>query len=147
MNTIAIQIEESQDAMEVPYRAVRISVDGNDFLEMLRAHEMPYAQREGHSNIAGGYAWPYASTSTRDAFLGIDADENNRVELLACQCGSPGCWPLLVQIDVGPSEVVWSSFEQPHRGEDSAAGHWHYNEFGPFVFERSQYEAAVAGIA
>ena len=37
--------------------------------------------------------------------------------------------------------VTWSSFAQPFRPAWSDAG------FGPFVFDRSQYEAAVVACA
>lgn len=37
--------------------------------------------------------------------------------------------------------MIWSDFEQPFRPNRDYAG------FGPFVFERSTYDTAVAAIA
>lgn len=58
--------------------------------------------------------------------------------LLGCDCGEVGCWPLEAVIQVSGGLVVWSGFRQPHRPDRS------YGEFGPFVFEREQYQHAVS---
>jgi len=60
--------------------------------------------------------------------------------VLACECGEVGCWPLECRIEVTRDEVVWSAFRQPHRDA------WDYAGFGPFVFDRRRYEAAVAAL-
>ena len=49
-----------------------------------------------------------------------------RVALLQCECGEPGCWPLVARIDVTEDRVTWSEFAQPHRPQ------WEYTGFGPF---------------
>ena len=147
MNTIAIKIVQQLDGYPAPYRAAHISIDGRSLLEMLREYERPYAQREGHPSIAGGYVWPEVSSVTRDTFLGKGADENGRMALLDCSCGTPGCWPLMLHVSIGAEEVVWSAFEQPHRSEGHPAGQWHYEGFGSFVFQRAQYDAEIAKIA
>lgn len=41
---------------------------------------------------------------------------------------------------VSEDTVVWSDFEQHHRKN------WRYDSFGPFVFDRGQYEAALSEI-
>jgi hypothetical protein len=61
----------------------------------------------------------------------------NKVWLLACQCGEVGCWPLEAKIEVNDRKVVWRDFRQPHRPT------WDYSGFGPFIFERAAYEAAL----
>ena len=71
------------------------------------------------------------------------ADADDKRALLECACGEPGCWPLLATVTVGSAQVIWSGFEQPHRRADSAGGHWDYGGFGPFVFERAAYDAAL----
>ena len=53
---------------------------------------------------------------------------------LGCECGEPGCWPLMAHITVRDQEVLGGSFEQPHRRDK-----WTYDDF-----DRSQYEAALA---
>jgi hypothetical protein len=42
---------------------------------------------------------------------------------------------------VDETTVTWTEFEQPYRpGRD-------YTSFGPFVFSRTDYEAAIADLA
>jgi hypothetical protein len=64
--------------------------------------------------------------------------ELGKIAVLACgDCGELGCWPLYAAVTVEGDSVVWSDFEQPHRSDRD------YTGFGPFEFEREQYEAAV----
>ncbi|MFG2054464.1 hypothetical protein ACGFI9_10555 [Micromonospora sp. NPDC048930] len=55
----------------------------------------------------------------------------------------PGAYAGLVldHVNVGDLVVMWSGFVQPHRPERD------YGDFGPFVFGRSQYGAAVREVA
>ncbi|MET9264563.1 hypothetical protein [Amycolatopsis sp. NPDC004079] len=75
-----------------------------------------------------------------DHFHGLAAEEGKSL-LLACSCGSEGCWPLLARITVTEDDVVWDSFGQPRRPERD------YRGFGPFRFARAQYDAAVLRFA
>ena len=61
-----------------------------------------------------------------------------RLWLLGCECGEVGCWPLDARVDAGADLVVWTDFRQPYRPDRD------YTGFGPFVFDREQYDAAVA---
>lgn len=78
-------------------------------------------------------------------YLGTEANQwpkPGEAWLLGCQCGEVGCWPLAVRITVDSSTVTWSNFAQPRRSD------WDYAAFGPFKFDRRQYEGAMAnGIA
>ncbi|GAA1943190.1 hypothetical protein [Kitasatospora viridis] len=60
-----------------------------------------------------------------------------KTPLLGCECGEWGCWPLMVGITVTDEQVVWDSFEQPYRKARD------YSGFGPFRFDRRQYDDAV----
>ena len=60
-----------------------------------------------------------------------------RLWLLGCECGEVGCWPLEARVDAGTDLVVWTDFRQPHRPDRD------YTGFGPFVFDREQYDQAV----
>ncbi|WP_051844930.1 hypothetical protein [Streptomyces sp. NRRL S-813] len=60
-----------------------------------------------------------------------------KTPVLGCECGEWGCWPLMASITVTPDHVTWDSFEQPHRNTRD------YSGFGPFHFDRHQYEDAV----
>ncbi|VTR76625.1 hypothetical protein [Cellulomonas hominis] len=61
-----------------------------------------------------------------------------RLWLLGCDCGEVGCWPLEADVVLTDHQVTWSGFAQPHRPA------WSYAGVGPFVFDRRQYEDAVA---
>ncbi|MGC4836844.1 hypothetical protein ACLQ3D_20310 [Micromonospora vinacea] len=63
--------------------------------------------------------------------------QNGVIALLGCDCGEVGCWPLEAQVITTEHSVIWRGFSQIYRRERD------YGDFGPFVFERSQYERAV----
>ncbi|MFF3061445.1 hypothetical protein [Streptomyces sp. NPDC057909] len=64
-----------------------------------------------------------------------------KTPVLGCECGEWGCWPLLAGIIVTPNHVTWDSFEQPHRQTRD------YSGFGPFYFDRYQYDDAVNALS
>ncbi len=73
-----------------------------------------------------------------DHFHGRSTDAMGpRTPVLGCECGEWGCWPLMAQITVTPDGVTWDSFEQPHRKTRD------YTAFGPFQFDRRQYDGAL----
>ncbi|WP_139488048.1 hypothetical protein [Brevibacillus dissolubilis] len=114
---------------------VRIQIDGQDFINMAASYERPFAY-----NIAGAYQGLW----TEDFFTYIMQEgKTEDVPILSCTCGEIGCWSLEATITLEEDRVIWSDFHNPHRGEDSSGGHWDYGGFGPFVFERKQYEQAI----
>jgi hypothetical protein len=143
MNRIELRTVRGAQSEEI-----RFLLDGIDLFERVRSVELGFAEREGHASIAGAYAGlpaqlalpPSRHLFGEDAILGF---EDGIVPLGICDCGEPGCWPLLAKVTVEDSRVTWSDFHQPHRDEDAAAGHWTYESFGPFVFDREQYERAL----
>jgi len=64
-----------------------------------------------------------------------------KTPVLGCECGEWGCWPLMAGITVTPDHVAWDSFEQPHR---TTRDYW---GFGPFQFDRRQYDDAVQALS
>lgn len=154
---------------------VHIYINDQNLLDLIREYELPFAEKEGHPDIAGGYG----GLPVEDIFfpsrlllgelprvsIEILAERFNlspealmeqfdlsserlnelngspeKVSILDCDsCGPSGCWPLKVKITVEEDRVIWSDFEQPFRSEDSHT-HWNYDKFGPFVFDRQQYE-------
>ena len=68
-----------------------------------------------------------------------------RTQVLTCECGEPGCRPVICRIEVGDDRIVWSDFGQPHRF--NAKRFWSYEGLGPFVFDRAQYEAALEALS
>lgn len=127
---------------------VDICINDRNFIDILREIELPFAEKEGHPDIAG----EYMGLSPKEVFfpskLFLNEPESisiyhwgDKTWVLACGgCGEPGCWPLAVKITVTGDQVIWSDFEQPHRGPDSKASHWKYDKLKPFVFDRKQYE-------
>lgn len=67
--------------------------------------------------------------------------EPGTVWLLGCDCGEVGCWPLEAAVDATDDTITWSGFRQPHRPS------WTYDGFGPFTFDRVQYDTAAAEAA
>jgi hypothetical protein len=129
---------------------IQIEINGRDLVDLVRAVENPFAYKEGAASIAGAYAGLPPNDDTcppSKHFLGEPSDAIYRYELktqvLGCECGEPGCWPLLCLIETGPTRVRWSKFEQPHRTDKRSKNPWRYDELGPFEFDRSQYERAL----
>lgn len=128
-----------------------IAVNGTNFAQIVRAHELPFAEAEGAPNIAGQYHGlaPHQVVPPSRHFLGEPTwgvyRYGERTQILGCECGEPGCWPLVCRIQATEDRVVWADFEQPHRsGREPAHRPWRYQGFGPFEFDRKQYESALA---
>jgi hypothetical protein len=117
---------------------VRPEIDGTGLIELVRRYEQAFAGK-----LAGTYqglavsevAWPARHLLGSPHPL-YQADDG-RIEVLVCECGEAGCWSLEARISVTDATVTWSDFRQPHRPA------WDYSTFGPFVFARDQYEAAL----
>lgn len=78
--------------------------------------------------------------SAMDHFHGSSSLMRQKTPVLACNCGELGCWPLLTRISLTGDIVVWDCFEQPYRPARD------YGAFGPFLFDRNQYDKAVNGL-
>jgi hypothetical protein len=119
-------------------------IDGEDLVDLITEYE----EAAGHDS-AGGYDGIVPTSFTYGPllayFLGAREDpywgKIGKIAVLGCSCGEVGCWPLYTRVDVSTTEVRWSAFEQPHRPNRS------YDGFGPFTFDRRQYEAAAANVA
>lgn len=71
-------------------------------------------------------------------FLGLSTNAMGpKTPVLGCECGECGCWPLMVRITATADLVTWDAFEQPHRTTRD------YTAFGPFHFDRHQYDDAL----
>lgn len=125
---------------------LEIRVDGRPLVELVREAEAECASQEGHPDLAGKYAGLPWETLATNLLLGevsgiwgvLEANQpQGRVPLLICDCGEPGCWPLMASVDVTLDRVTWRDFRQPHRP------HWVYKKLGPFSFDLSQYRAAL----
>jgi hypothetical protein len=129
-------------------RQIKIKVNGAEFPELVRQAELPSARADEEEEIAGNYIGLVAGYMRIDLagqFLGgqgtpMFEDDEGKTALLGCGCGEVGCSPLMARITVSDDTVTWSDFEQPTRPE------WDYDGFGPFTFERGQYERALMAI-
>lgn len=125
------------------FEEVRIFVNGIDLAALAGEVERPYAEAEGHPDIAGQYAGlpPDLAYLPSRHLLGKPVSESaaaaTHTPLLRCECGEWGCWPLLADVVVKEASVQWRDFRQPHRPA------WDYRGLGPFVFDRAKYEVAL----
>lgn len=131
--------------------AIDILIDGRNLIDMAREVEEPFAAAEGHPDLAGNYVGLPASDidAALETFLEARDDYTGRAGwnavLICAGCGEPGCWPLTVRITFAEETVTWGDFEQPHRSAPEGPHMpWRYDKLGPFVFDRRQYERAVA---
>ncbi|WP_155297633.1 hypothetical protein [Deinococcus kurensis] len=124
---------------------VLVLVNGTPLVDLVRRWENVAAQATGERSLAGSYAGLPArfAAEIQTAWVG---GSGGRVTLLGCECGEPGCWPLLARIETDGREVRWLDFQQPYRAVGSAKG-WSYEGFGPFVFGRAAYVRAVRSLA
>jgi hypothetical protein len=87
----------------------------------------------------------YVRVDLAGQFLGgrgtpMFSGSEEKTALLGCGCGEVGCSPLMARVTVTEDTVTWADFEQPTRPE------WDYDSFGPFTFDRGQYERALMAI-
>lgn len=143
-------------SVEQPVTLVAIRINGRDLVDIVRDVEWEFAAEEGYPDLAGKYVGLGSPEVLAPAqhLLAVPArwhtwDDDGKVAVLGCECGTPGCWPLMVEIALTADTVTWSGFEQPHRarsriGDDaSSRAVWRYDALGPFVFSRAKYEAAL----
>ncbi len=124
---------------------IRITVNGSDLVDLVRQAELPSARADDEEELAGTYVGlvpGYIRMDVASQFLGgrgvsLSPGPDDKTALLSCSCGEVGCSPLLARVTVDEDTVTWDEFEQPTRPD------WDYEAFGPFTFERAQYERAL----
>ena len=124
---------------------VAIFIDGVSLIDLVKQYE---ESRDYYP--AGSYGWSpvrWAPPHSRH-FLGESDWTTNggRALLLVCGCQCLGCWDFNGRIIMTADHAEWTDFEQVHRKPGSPGGHWDYSGFGPFRFDRQQYEAALAAV-
>jgi hypothetical protein len=147
-DTFSLQIEEQKNEMgSLVYEMVSIFVNGRNLIDILKAVEMPFAQREGSPDIAGGYAGlrPEEIFLPSRRLLGEPeaCSSDEKAAVLGCECGEMDCWPFPVRIAVRDDVVIWSDFEQPHRRGHFVDRPWSYEQLRPFLFDRARYMAEL----
>ncbi|SEC07396.1 hypothetical protein SAMN04489844_1625 [Nocardioides exalbidus] len=136
MDTVQFAVNDSSGTTEVIIR-----INETSLIDLARAAEQPWADREGKPNLAGSYMglgpWALGGSSTHflDNPRAVWFDDGDTV-LLGCDCGEWGCWPLVADITATDVQVTWSCFRQGHRD-------WNLSTLGPFVFARPEYDEAL----
>jgi hypothetical protein len=106
-------------------------IDGKPLEEIVAgASDLP--RRKGRDQWQGSE--PHELLPPKGGLLG----GRGGLQLLVCAgCREPGCDPVACAIEVYDGEVVWSEFDEGNHPTRLSL-------VGPFVFDRKQYEAAVA---
>lgn len=113
-------------------------LDGADLVELAATYE---GQRG--FDVVGGYNGIIPANfrfgPLVDYFIGAEGHwpGGGRIAVLGCSCGEVGCWPLYATVGTSTTTVTWRNFKQPFRAERD------YSGFGPFKFDREEYEGAV----
>lgn len=117
-------------------------VDGEELADLIHAFEKRQGWRPGGVSYAGLVPTSFRFGPLRIHFLAAGGafKVRQKVPLLGCECGEWGCWPLLASVTVDDDAVLWSAFEQPYRPERD------YGGFGPFTFDRQEYEGELAAL-
>ncbi len=134
MDVLTIQLEPREGR---PGLAARLAINGRDLIELVAAAEA------GLGVATPGTYGPASAPKLLmlDGCIGTDEPDSDgdgrEATVLFCDCGEPGCWPLLARIVATPETVTWQQFRQPYRDQ------WSYEQLGPFVFDREEYDDAI----
>ncbi len=150
MNAVAFRV--ARRGCRGRHTVVEIEIDGVPLARLAEGVEREQARSEGLPGMAGSYAGLHADDVLPPSrhFLGEPAPEHgfgDAVFVLGCDCGECACWPLACRIRVERDRITWSGFVQPFRSATSGPSTWRYDALGPFVFDRTAYEAALAAAA
>lgn len=120
--------------------STQILIDGNNLIDLLKDYELPLAKKEGSETIAGAYDGldPKVLFANLTNSKDNQNSENDKSDILDCECGSPGCWTFMVKVIEKQDTVIWTGFEQIHRSKNSA-NYWDYSDFKDFEFNRIEY--------
>jgi hypothetical protein len=136
MNRIRFDVEPISGGVH----CVTPVVDDVSLVTLVGAYET--ARGWSPAGSYGGLIPEYLRYGPMDAhFLGCSHVPNQgRAYLLSCECGEVGCWPLTALIEPREETVRWSHLAQPYRPA------WDYAGFGPFLFDRAQYDEALRAL-
>ncbi|MER5386805.1 hypothetical protein ABT040_42330 [Streptomyces sp. NPDC002688] len=117
-------------------------IDGIPLTELIDTFEIGAGMRPAGDAYGGLIPQYFRFGPMDDHFHGQSTDSTRaKTPVLGCACGDWGCWPLKTRITVTADLVIWDSFEQPHRTTRD------YTRFGPFQFDRHQYDDALRALS
>lgn len=117
------------------------TIDGVPLLELIDNYELRASMHPAGGAYSGLIPAFFRFGPLDQHFLGNSIPAMGpKTPVLGCACGDWGCWPLMAEISVTDEVVSWDAFEQVHRPNRD------YSRFGPFVFGRGQYEAALTDL-
>ncbi|MFC9435347.1 hypothetical protein [Nocardia sp. NPDC057030] len=117
-------------------------VDGVPLTDLIDRFEIEAGMRPAGGAYGGLLPAYLGSNRIDDHFRGkTTIATRSKTPLLACECGEWVCWPLQAEITLTEDLATWDNFEQPHRPQRD------YRGFGPFRFDRRQYDDALGHLA
>lgn len=138
---------ETQNSRVEDYKVTEAVLNGVPLSDLVRGEEMEQAHARGLELMAGRYDGlpPLMVLPPSCHFFNQPHQDYQRkdktVLLVSGVSGVPGEFDVCCSIRLEKDWVIWSDFE--HYSEIIPAWNaWHY-ELGPFVFERSAYEATL----
>jgi hypothetical protein len=141
-NRLTFHIEQMEIGLDT-FQDITPHIDGTSLIDLVGDFETGAGYKP-----AGGYRgivpMNFKLGPLETYYLGTSDDQwpaPGTAWLLGCDCGEAGCCPLAAEVIATPDHVSWSGFSQPHRPQ------WDYSTFGPFTFDRAEYELAVAELA
>lgn len=121
---------------------VKLAIDGEDLLALVRRAEQPFAQSEGVPALAGNYVWPRLSLRLIRLLAGEQAPDRSHGVLFNCECGMAGCWPLSLRVEVRNGTPHWLEIRNAKRA-GRPGSQWTYGALGDLRFDRASYEAVL----
>lgn len=135
MDTIEFKLDKFDFTLGVQNDVVSILINKKHLLETIKNYEIPFANREGYENLAGGYSYLHKYDFQR-LFLNANLDE--KVVLLGCPCGTYECWYLEAKLKFEEDSVTFCDFKNRQRRD------WIYDI--SFKFDKKQFESELANI-
>ncbi|GGY14380.1 hypothetical protein [Streptomyces xanthochromogenes] len=117
-------------------------IDGAPLVELIDGFEIAVGMQPAGDAYGGLIPEFFRFGPMQDHFLGRSTNAMGpKTPVLGCECGEWGCWPLMARIAATTDFVTWDAFEQPHRKARD------YVAFGPFQFNRHQYDDALLALS
>ena len=128
---------EDNPKYDIP-NVAEIYINGVEITDIIRPIEQPYAEQEGHPELAGDYGHNPSGELHKmleNALIEGTYEAEEGVELLCCRgCGECGCWSIEVYMKEDDKFVYWYKIKHNHR-------EWKYDL--TFKFEKEAYHQAL----